>query len=177
MINRRKLLTVGAAATFTILCTAAARAVPSGRKVFLANPHTGDSFHDVYWENGDYIPDALARIDQLMRDFHNDQVRHIDPDLIDLLARLRTRLGIAYPIQVMSGYRSPQTNAAARRHNRHVAQNSYHMQGKAVDIRVPGFNLSKLRRAAIDLRSGGVGTYPDATFLHLDVGPYRVWTS
>jgi uncharacterized protein YcbK (DUF882 family) len=167
----------GAAASFTILRPSVARAVPSVRKVFLANPHTGDAFHDVYWEEGEYIPDALARIDLLMRDFHNDQVRHIDPELIDLLARLRTRLGIAHPVQVMSGYRSPQTNAAARRRNRHVARNSYHMQGKAVDIRVPGFNLSKLRRAAIDLRAGGVGTYPNASFLHLDVGPYRVWSS
>ncbi len=176
MLNRRKLLTAGAAVAFAVLRPAAARAFYPVRKVFLANPHTGDTFHDIYWEEGAYIPDALARIDLLMRDFHNDQVRRIDPDLIDLLARLRSRLGIVNPIQVMSGYRSPQTNAAVRRRNRHVARNSYHMQGKAVDIRVPGFHLAKLRRAAIELRSGGIGTYPKATFLHLDVGPYRVWT-
>jgi uncharacterized protein YcbK (DUF882 family) len=177
MLNRRMFVTAGAASAFIILRPAVARAVPSVRKVFLANPHTGDAFHDAYWEEGEYIPEALSRIDLLMRDFHNDQVKPIDPDLIDLLARLRTRLGIAHPIQVMSGYRSPQTNAAARRRNSHVARNSYHIQGKAVDIRVPGFNLSKLRRAAIDLRGGGVGTYPKASFLHLDVGPYRVWSS
>lgn len=177
MLNRRKLLTAGAATVFFIVKPAVARAVPSVRKVFLANPNTGDVFHDAYWEDGTYIPDALAHIDLLMRDYHNDQVTRIDPDLIDLLGRLRMRLGIAHPIQVTSGYRSPQTNAAARRRNRHVARNSYHMQGKAVDIRVPGFNLSKLRRAAIELRSGGIGTYPKATILHLDVGPYRVWTS
>jgi len=177
MLDRRKLLTAGAAAAFVMVRPSIARAVPSVRKVFLANPHTGDAFHDAYWEEGDYIPDALERIDLLMRDYHNDQVKHIDPELIDLLAQLRTRLGIAQPIQVMSGYRSPQTNAAARRRNRHVARNSYHMQGKAVDIRIPGFNLAKLRRAAIDMRAGGVGTYPRASFLHLDVGPRRVWTS
>jgi len=90
---------------------------------------------------------------------------------------LRQKVGFVKPIQVNSGYRSPRSNAAARRRNRHVARNSLHMQGKAVDITVPGFNLAKLRRAAIELQAGGVGTYPDAHFLHLDVGPVRVWSS
>jgi uncharacterized protein YcbK (DUF882 family) len=177
MLNRRTLLTTGLASTFFICKPSLARAAPPVRRIFLANPHTGEMFHDVYFADGQYIPDSLRSIDILMRDHNNDEVTDIDPGLIDLLARLRTKIGFAQPIQVTSGYRSPKTNAAARRHNRHVARNSFHMQGKAVDIRVPGFNLSRLRRAAIELQAGGVGTYPDVGILHLDVGPVRAWST
>jgi uncharacterized protein YcbK (DUF882 family) len=175
MLSRRALLTTGLASAFFISKPSLARVAMPERRIFLANPHTGEMFHDVYFADGRYIPGALRDIDMLMRDHNNDEVADIDPELIDLLARLRGKIGFAQPIQVTSGYRSPRTNAAARRSNRHVARNSYHMQGKAVDIRVPGFNLSRLRRAAIELQAGGVGTYPNASFLHLDVGPVRVW--
>lgn len=178
MLSRRALLTTGLAATFLVgKPSFAARVAMPARRIFLANPHTGDVFHDVYFADGAYIPEAFQGIDRLMRDHNNDEVADIDPALIDLLAGLRTKVGFAQPIQVTSGYRSPRSNAAARRGNRHVARNSYHMQGKAVDIRVPGFNLSRLRRAAIELKAGGVGTYPNAGFLHLDVGPVRVWST
>jgi uncharacterized protein YcbK (DUF882 family) len=177
MLSRRTLLTTGIASVFFISKPSLARVATPERRIFLANPHTGDVFRDVYYADGRYLPDALKEIDVLMRDHNNDEVTDIDPELIDLLARLRSKIGIAQPIQVTSGYRSPRTNAAARRRNRHVARNSYHMQGKAVDIRVPGFNLSRLRRAAVELRAGGVGTYPNASFLHLDVGPVRVWST
>jgi uncharacterized protein YcbK (DUF882 family) len=175
MLDRRALLMTGAAA-FVVSKPVRALAVPE-RKIFLANPYTGETFHDVYWAEGDYISESLRDIDKLMRDHRTDEVRHIDPELIDLLARLRQKVGFVKPIQVNSGYRSPRSNAVARRRNRHVARNSLHMQGKAVDISVPGFNLGKLRRAAIELEAGGVGSYPQATFLHLDVGPVRVWSS
>jgi uncharacterized protein YcbK (DUF882 family) len=177
MLSRRTLLTTGIASAFLISKPSLAGVVMPERRIFLANPHTGDVFHDVYFSNGRYIPAALKEIDRLMRDYNNDEVADIDPDLIDLLARLRNKIGFAQPIQITSGYRSPRTNAAARRHNSHVARNSYHMQGKAVDIRVPGFNLSRLRRAAIELKGGGVGTYPNEGFLHLDVGPVRAWST
>lgn len=177
MLSRRRLLITGAAAAAAAIHPAVARVVIPERKIFLANPHTGETFHDIYWAEGSYLPDALYRLDLLMRDHNNDKVKHIHPDLIDLLARLRQRLGIAKPIQVVSGYRSPETNAAARRHNRHVARNSFHMQGMAVDIRLPGFNLSKLKRAALAMQAGGVGTYPNADFIHLDVGPVRHWST
>lgn len=177
MLSRRTLLTTGIATTFLIGKPTLARVITLERRIFLANPHTGDVFHDVYFADGDYIPEAFQSIDRLMRDHNNDEVADIDPALIDLLARLRTKVGVAQPIQITSGYRSPRSNAAARRSNHHVARNSYHMQGKAVDIRVPGFNLSRLRRAAIELQAGGVGTYPNASFLHLDVGPVRVWST
>ncbi len=178
MLSRRTLLTAGAVSVFFFSKpSAAARVVAPERRIFLTNPHTGEIFRDVYFAEGRYIPEAFRRIDRLMRDHNNDEVADIDPALIDLLARLRRKVGFAQPIHVTSGYRSPRTNAAARRRNPHVARNSYHMQGKAVDIRVPGFSLSKLRRAAIELKAGGVGTYPRASFLHLDVGPVRVWST
>lgn len=176
MLVRRAFLMTGAAAAFVVAKPATALVVPA-RKIFLANPNTGETFHDTYWEDGDYIPESLRSIDILMRDHTTDEVRHIAPELIDVLARLRQKAGFVKPIHVNSGYRSPRTNAAARRYNQHVARNSFHMQGMAVDISVPGFNLAKLRRAAIDLQAGGVGTYPGASFLHLDVGPVRTWAT
>ncbi len=176
-MSRRTLLTTGIASAFVISKPSLARVAIPERRIFLANPHTGEMFRDVYFADGQYIPDALKEIDLLMRDHNNDEVADIDPELIDVLARLRSKVGFAQPIQVTSGYRSPKTNAAARRSNRHVARNSYHMQGKAVDIRVPGFNVGRLRRAAVELRAGGVGSYADSSILHLDVGPVRVWTT
>jgi uncharacterized protein YcbK (DUF882 family) len=176
MLHRRAFLLTGAAASVVISKPARALVWPE-RKVFLANPYTGETFHDVYWLDGEYVSESLQAIDRLMRDHRTDEISHIDPELIDLLARLRQKVGFIKPIQVNSGYRSPGTNAAVRRRNRHAARNSLHMQGKAVDISVPGFNLTKLRRAAVDLQAGGVGTYPNAHFLHLDVGPVRVWRS
>ena len=176
MLHRRAFLLTGAAAALVVSKPARALVWPE-RKVFLANPYTGETFHDVYWLDGDYVPESLRAIDKLMRDHRTDEISHIDPELIDVLARLRQKVGFVKPIQVNSGYRSPRTNAAVRRRNRHAARNSFHMQGKAVDISVPGFNLAKLRRAAIDLQAGGVGIYPNAHFVHLDVGPVRVWRS
>ena len=176
MLSRRALLTTAAAATaLSVARPAAAHVFGPERKIFLANPHTGETFHDIYWAEGDYIFEALKQLDVLLRDHHNDKITVMDPELIDLLAGLRRKLGIAQPIQVISAYRSRETNAALRRRNRHVARNSLHMEGKAVDIRVPSFNLAKLRRAAVALQAGGVGSYANANFIHLDVGPVRVW--
>jgi uncharacterized protein YcbK (DUF882 family) len=176
MLDRRAFLVTGAAAAFAVAKPAAALVTPA-RKIFLANPHTGETFHDIYWQDGSYIPESLRSIDFLMRDHTTNEICHIEPELIDVLARLRHKIGFVKPIHVNSGYRSPRTNAAARRINRHVARNSFHMQGMAVDITVPGFNLAKLRRAAVDLKAGGVGTYPGANFIHLDVGPVRTWAT
>ena len=110
-----------------------------------------------------------------MRDFRNDAVHPIDPHLIDLLAVLRQRLGAHAPIQVLSAYRSPATNAMLASMSEGVATNSLHLQGRAIDIRLPGRPLSAVRRAALVLRGGGVGYYPRSNFVHLDVGSVRRW--
>lgn len=175
MLSRRTLLVTAAASALFTLDPLRAFADAPERKLCLANPHTGEAFNDIYWAEGEYLPDALAQLDRLLRDFHNDKIVPIDPALIDTLARLHYRLRLAEPIQIMSGYRSPETNAAVRRHNHNAARNSYHMQGMAVDISVPRLSVRKLRRAALEMRAGGVGTYPGAQFIHLDVGPVRAW--
>lgn len=144
------------------------------RRLFLVRPQAGESFKGVYHADGRYIPEAVAQIGRLLRD-PNDDTHRIDPRLIDVMARMQRTLGTAEPLQVVSGYRSPRSNALARKTDGRVARNSYHMEGKAVDIRVAGFRLSQLRRAGLSLQAGGVGTYPRRDFLHLDVGPVRSW--
>ena len=176
LLGRRRAVGFGIAVAILSLsrpATAAVQARP--RRIHLVNPHTGENFRDIYHENGAYLPDALRQLNLLLRDHANDKVHAIDPALIDLLADLQRRIDLAQPFHVVSAYRSPETNAAARRRNRHVAPNSLHMRGKAVDVAVPDLNIQVLRHAAIAMRAGGVGAYPRANFVHLDVGPVRTW--
>ncbi|HXQ52070.1 MAG TPA: DUF882 domain-containing protein [Stellaceae bacterium] len=176
-LGRRRFLVQGAAAS---LCFLAAPAIatpraPLRRVVAFDHLHTGERLDIVYWADGHYQPGALRRINWLLRDFRNDAVHPIDPHLIDLLAVLRQRLGAHAPIQVLSAYRSPATNAMLASMSEGVATNSLHLQGRAIDIRLPGRPLSAVRRAALVLRGGGVGYYPRSNFVHLDVGSVRRW--
>lgn len=183
MLSRRRLLLAGAAAAlFTARPAIAARRIPDqkprimpARRISLLNRHTGETFEDIYWANGAYIPEALQRIDYVLRDHYNDRISPIDTDLIDMLARLQARLGLTKSIEVLSAYRSPETNAAIRRQNGRAVKNSYHLHGKAADICVSGFSLRTLRQAAITMKAGGVGWYPALHFVHLDCGPFRTW--
>src|SRR6185437_3289416 len=129
----------------------------------------------VYWEDGRYVPEAMRHINWLLRDFRADLVHPIDPHLLDLLADLHGRLQTREPFQVISGYRSPQTNAMLASLGDGVAQNSLHLDGKAIDIRVPGRHLRYVRAAALSLRRGGVGYYPHSDFVHVDTGRVRTW--
>ena len=176
LFGRRRAIGLGvAAAILSLTRRATARIKAPPRHIHLINPHTGENFRDIYHENGAYVPDALRQLNLLLRDHANDKVHSIDPALIDLLADLKRRIDLTQPFHVVSAYRSPETNAAARRRNRNVARNSLHMHGKAVDVAVPDLNIQVLRRAAIALEAGGVGAYPHANFVHLDVGPVRTW--
>lgn len=150
-------------------------AAPSARSIALVNINTGERFRGAYWERGRYLPDALGELDRLFRDHRTERARPIDPKLFDVLAELRRRLEAGADIHLVSAYRSPETNAAARRKSRNVARNSLHMHGQAADIRVPGCGVGAVRRAAIALKSGGVGAYPGANYVHLDTGPVRTW--
>lgn len=145
------------------------------RRLYLIRAQSGETFRDVYFADGVYVPDAMARLRQLLRDPQTDALHDIDPRLIDYLAALQARIEARQPLDVVSGYRSPESNAAARKRDRRFARNSYHMKGQAVDVRVSGVGLSQLRRAALALKAGGVGTYPRRSCLHLDVGPVRSW--
>ena len=114
-------------------------------------------------------------IDKHLRDFRTGGIHRIDRRLLDLLALVHDELETTQPFHVISGYRSPLTNRQLQRAGRHVADNSFHTRGMAIDVRVPGRDPGKLRRIALRQKSGGVGFYRRLGFVHLDVGPVRYW--
>jgi uncharacterized protein YcbK (DUF882 family) len=145
------------------------------KKLSLFNTHTGEQLESVFWEGGDYVPEELRRIDHILRDPLSGETKEMDVRLIDLLNNLRQNLGVPDAFHIICGYRSPQTNAYLRKTNPGVAANSLHLYGQAVDIRLPGVPLATLHRAALSLKAGGVGYYPQSDFIHVDVGPVRTW--
>ena len=146
------------------------------RSLSMTNLHTGELLKDVvYWESGRYIPDALENIDYVLRDHRTNDIHPIDPMTLDLMAAISRKVGAKGPFQIISGYRSPQTNKLLNNSTNGVAKKSYHMQGKAVDLRLPGVPLKALHKAALELRMGGVGYYPKSDFVHVDSGRVRSW--
>lgn len=152
-------------------------AMPAGgvRRVALRNINTGDVFDGVYWANGAYRPDALRRLDVVLRDHRANVVGRFDPRLFDALCQLQQRMGADEPFEVVCGFRSKRTNAIARRRSRGVAKESYHTRAMAVDIHLPGHSLRGLAETAKSLGAGGVGYYPRSGFVHVDTGPVRHW--
>jgi uncharacterized protein YcbK (DUF882 family) len=176
-LGRRKFLALTAASAASLVAAPAFAMprMPQSRTLAFQQLHTGEKLDVVYWAEGRYQPGALRRIDWLLRDFRSEDVHPIDPRLLDLLTVLRQRLGTSAPFQVISGYRSPATNAMLASMSEGVATNSLHMQGQAIDIRLPGRPLAALHRTALSLRAGGVGYYPRSNFVHVDVGAVRHW--
>ncbi len=180
-LNRRHflgLMVVSGFAAFSPRSGAAAVAdlLPKERSLSLYNPHTQESLEVTYWSGGDYLPEALADINQLMRDYRTGEVKPIDTGLLDLMHEISVKLKAKEPFHVISGYRSRETNEMLRKRSRRVAKNSYHVKAKAADIRLPCCGVSKLRKTAFKLKAGGVGYYPGLSFVHIDVGPFRCWT-
>lgn len=179
-IDRRSFLTVG---TFSLtalpaILRAAEREPLSNsqpRSIAFYNLHTTERLKTTYWEDGEYIPESLAEINSLFRDYRNGEVFEIAPGLVDTLFQLRSKLESSEPFQLISGYRSPATNTMLRNQGHGVAEHSLHTKGMAADIRVPGRSLALLRRAAMSLKAGGVGYYPDSQFVHVDIGRVRTW--
>jgi len=145
------------------------------RGISLLNTDTGEHLSVVYRKGGEYDPDAMAAISALFRDRRTDEVKPIDPTLIDYMSDLVVATGgtDTTEIEVTSGYRSPATNAALARVNAAVADESYHMRGQAADFRVPGVPLARLAAAAAEMRRGGYAIY--AAHMHVDSGPFRTW--
>lgn len=139
------------------------------------NLHTGERVRATYWAEGQYLPEALSAIEKVLRDHRTDEVYAMDLNLLNMLQLLQTRVATKEEFHVISGYRSPKTNAMLSAHSNGVATRSLHMQGKAIDIRLPGQALTDLRKAALSLESGGVGYYPKSNFLHIDTGRVRQW--
>ena len=145
------------------------------RSLAFYNTHTGKSMRTVYWAEGGYIPQALADINHVLRDHRNNEIKNMSPALLDLLYGINGMIEARQPFHIISGYRSPATNAMLAENSGGVAKHSMHLDGKAIDIRVPGHDLIHVRRAAFMLRGGGVGYYPGSDFVHVDVGRVRQW--
>jgi uncharacterized protein YcbK (DUF882 family) len=149
--------------------------LPPG-KISLYNTHTSESLEVTYRDRtGEYDLEALQEISWLLRCHHTDEVCEIDVQTIEFLSMVDQRLGGNHAFHVISGYRSPTYNERLRQQGRKVAKRSLHLEGKAIDIRIPGVKLSNLRRVALGLEYGGVGYYPKADFVHLDSGTFRTW--
>jgi len=146
----------------------------AARNLAFDNLHTGEKLSITYYENGHYLADALAQINHLLRDHRTDEVHQIDKGLLDLLHTVNQQLELKQPFQIVSGYRSPKTNAMLNKTTHGVAKKSLHMQGKAIDICVEKADLKQIRNVAIALGRGGVGYYP-GSFVHLDTGNVRNW--
>jgi uncharacterized protein YcbK (DUF882 family) len=184
-LSRRSFLGLGAVAAASALvparafAAAPAVAARSGlameRELSFFHTHTGERLSTAYCTGGEYVAPALKDVNLLLRDFRVNQVKAIDPALLDLLFELNGVLGTDQPFHVISGYRTPETNAMLRRTHHGVAGNSLHMRGMAIDLRLPDRSLRALHDAAVSLRGGGVGYYPRADFVHVDTGDVRYW--
>jgi len=152
------------------------RPAANARRLFLHNLHTGDTVKAVYWESGRYVDGALAEARHALRDWRDGRQHEMDSGLFDIFHELSARLETDRPFQIVSGYRSPATNAALCARSPGVARNSLHTRGMATDIRVEGVQLRHLQRAALDLGQGGVGFYPVSNFVHVDTGRVRRWS-
>jgi uncharacterized protein YcbK (DUF882 family) len=145
-------------------------------RLLLYNTHTSERIDIVYRRGDQYIPSALAKLDYFLRDHRTGDVRHFDPHLYDILSDLT--LSIGHPdgeIDIVCGYRTPSTNESLRAHTTGVAKNSLHIQAEAIDLRMPGIDTLRLRKAALALHRGGVGYYPHSDFIHVDTGRVRQW--
>jgi uncharacterized protein YcbK (DUF882 family) len=137
--------------------------------------HTAEKLSVTYREHGQLVPDALEAVNHLLRDFRTGQSHDIDVDLLDTLSVLHERAGRRGLFEIISGYRSPRTNAALRAGTTGVAEKSLHLKGRAIDVRSTGIGTADLRKAALELARGGVGYYPESNFVHLDTGAFRSW--
>lgn len=174
--TRRRFLTTLAAGSLTLVSRPARAALASrSRELRFNHLHTGETLAVEYFQSGRYQPDALDAVNHLLRDFRTGDEHAIDPALLDVLFEVRQRVGTRRSFEVISGYRSPVTNAALRRKSEGVAARSLHMSGKAIDIRLNDVRLDALRRSALTLSAGGVGYYPASNFVHLDTGRVRTW--
>lgn len=178
--SRRRLLRQGVALTTAVavplLALPARAAVPAARSLAMSHTHTRERIDLVYAVAQDYVPEALGTLNHFLRDHYTGEVGQMHPPLFDLLYELSRTLGRTGPFEIISGYRCPATNDKLRNtRGGGVAKQSLHMQGRAIDVRLSGVPLAELRDAALSLRAGGVGYYPDSQFVHLDTGRVRSW--
>ncbi len=136
---------------------------------------TGERLDTIYWIDGDYLKDAVNEINHFMRDWRTNEVRSVDLRTVDIMAAAHNLMDIREPYMLLSGYRSPKTNAMLRSRSRGVAKNSLHMRGQAADLRLSSRSVNQMARAAAACRAGGVGQYSGSNFVHMDCGAVRTW--
>lgn len=183
MPTRRQVLQLGVAASALLLAPWNAWAkvgkmiadLPE-RTVNLYNVNTGEMLSRfIYWQDGNYLKEALSEISYLLRDHRTDEVKQIDALVIDQIFSLSRTFETPRPFEIISGYRSEETNQELRHRSRRVAKHSLHIEGRAIDLRLAGVPVKQLRAAALSLHDGGVGYYPKRGFVHIDSGPVRHW--
>ncbi|MEX0348625.1 MAG: YcbK family protein [Paracoccaceae bacterium] len=145
------------------------------RRIRMYSGRTGERIDMIYWIDGDYIKDAVKEVNHFMRDWRSNQVKSIDLRTIDIMAAAHNLMDVSEPYMLLSGYRSPQTNAMLRSRSRGVAKNSLHMKGQAADLRLSSRSVGQIARAAQACRAGGVGRYSRSNFVHMDCGEVRSW--
>ncbi len=178
--SRRGILKAFAATTITAAPTFAnafglLRGAGDIRRLKMHSGRTGERIDTIYWIEGEYIPEALKEISVFMRDWRSNEVIRFDNRTIDILAASHRMLDTDASYMLLSGYRSPGTNAMLRSRSRSVARNSLHMKGQATDIRLEGRSVAQISRAAMSCSAGGVGKYSRSNFVHVDCGDVRVW--
>ncbi len=173
-LNRRQFLGTSAALIASVKTSHAASNTPA-KTLKLYNTHTAETLFTAFEENGETVLENLQLFDFVLRDHRQNELRGMDPQLFYQLHELQTRLGVKSTIEIISGYRSPKTNAMLRRASSGVAKKSFHTMGRAIDIRIRGVKTAKVRDAAIKMNLGGVGYYSASDFVHLDTGPARAW--
>jgi uncharacterized protein YcbK (DUF882 family) len=180
MISRRRMLmATGALAGTAALWARSSIGAPDPnlkpRRIALVNLHTGERLETEYFRDEAYVPDALAAIAVLLRDFRSGEKHAMDPKLLDYLVDVAAQVNVSPAYSVISGYRSPETNERLHERSGGVSQHSLHMQGRAIDVRMSGVDCAALAAHAQDLKRGGVGYYRASNFVHLDTGAFRTW--
>lgn len=153
-----------------------AQAASGTRSLSFFNTHTSETLSARYRVDGILDHGAKADIDYMLRDWRAESIAEMDPALLDLLADLQQITGVEGPLHIISGYRTPETNAMLQgKGGGGVATKSYHVKAQAIDIRLPGCGLKKLHSCALGMARGGVGYYAKSDFVHVDTGPVRRW--
>jgi uncharacterized protein YcbK (DUF882 family) len=177
-VSRRKLLHNAAALAGASLAGLPGSLFAAGqdsRRIAFTHLHTGEHLDIEYFSRGEYLDTALRQIQKVLRDFRNGESHAMDPKLMDYLVDVAARVDSQPVFSVISGYRSPETNAKLHEKSSGVSEHSLHMQGRAIDVRIGGVDCAKLASAALDLKRGGVGYYRASNFVHLDTGAFRTW--
>lgn len=180
--SRRALLGAFAATTVTAAPTFAnaagfLRGAGDIRRLRMYSGRTGERIDMIYWIEGHYLADAIKEINFFMRDWRTNDVRNIDARTVDIMCASHNLLDCSEPYMLISGYRSPRTNAMLRSKSSGVAKNSRHLRGEAADLRLSTRSVGQMARAAAACRAGGVGRYSGSNFVHMDCGPVRSWGS